>query len=327
VLADALVKALAGKRALIVASADLSHYPAYDDAVRSDLAILEAIVTMDVQRLYGARDAIMAEQIAGLLTCSCGEGPVAAAMLAARASGANHAQLLRYANSGDTPFGDRNEVVGYGAVMFWHGDEDAAGTAWAQAAHAPLPVAPLSEGERAALLQLAHATLERYLTLGDAPIVQPEEAGLWQQRAAFVTLEEQGELRGCIGEMTGQRPLYLSVQWATLSAALADQRFQPITAEELPEISIEISALTALQEVSDVQEIEVGKHGLLIARGDRRGVLLPQVAVDEGWDRQAFLSALCQKAGLPEDCWLDEESVLYSFTAEVFGDGQALRTQ
>lgn len=326
-LAGALAETLSGKKALIVASADLSHYPAYDDAVSSDLAILQAIVAMDVQRLSDVRDELMAQGIPGLSTCTCGEGPLTAAILAAKALGANHARLLGYANSGDTPFGDRDQVVGYGAVMFWQGDESVEQPLTAQGPPVLSPVAPLGEGERSALLQLAHATLERYLTLGDAPVVQPEEPGLWQRRAAFVTLEKQGELRGCIGDLVGQRPLYLSVQWAALSAALADRRFPPVTAEELPEISVEISVLSALQEVSDVLEIEVGKHGLLIVQGDRRGVLLPQVAVDEGWDRQALLSALCQKAGLPEDAWQDEDSVLYSFTAEVFGDGAELRAQ
>jgi len=110
------------------------------------------------------------------------------------------------------------------------------------------------------------------------------------------------------------------VQWAVLSAALADPRFPPLTAEELPEIEIEISALTLLQEVHDVNDIEVGVHGLLITNGDQRGVLLPQVALDEEWDREEFLRAVCRKAGLPEDAWQESDTYLYAFTAEVFGE-------
>jgi len=317
-LAEALAKALSGKRALIVASSDLSHYPAYDDAVRSDTAILQAIVTLDPERFIAARDEMMGQNIPNLGTCACGEGPIITAMMAAKALGANRATVLRYANSGDTPFSERNRVVGYGAVMFWRGDEKVVEQPKLPEPHELLPIAPLSAEEREALLKLARATLERYLTLGDAPIVRPTEPGLWQKRAAFVTLEEEGELRGCIGELVGHRPLYLSVQWAALSAAVADRRFMPLTAEELPEIEIEISALTPLQEVHDVNDIEVGVHGLLIAKGTRRGVLLPQVPVQEGWDREEFLRGVCRKAGLAEDAWQEEDAHLYTFTAEVF---------
>ena len=324
-LADALARELAGKRALIVASADLSHYPAYDDAVRSDTAILQAIVSLDAARFAAARDEMLAQHIPNLATCSCGEGPVITAMLAAQSLGANRATLLRYANSGDTPFAERDQVVGYGAVMFWQGDgadetdEAVQPSAWA-ARRELQPIAPLSAAEREALLTLARATLHRFLSVGDAPIVHPAEPGLWQARGAFVTLEKAGELRGCIGELVGQRPLYLSVQWAALSAALADPRFPPLTAEELPQIAIEISALTPLQEVADVNDIEVGVHGLLIAQGGQQGVLLPQVAVDEGWDREAFLRAVCRKAGLPEETWREADAHLYAFSAEVFSE-------
>lgn len=271
-LADALARVLSGKRALIVASSDLSHYPAYDDAVRSDTAILQAIVSLEPERFVAARDEMMRQNIPNLATCACGEGPILTAMLAAKALGANRAIVLRYANSGDTPFADRGQVVGYGAVMFWQGDEVTAPAAW-MGRHELQPIAPLNGQERAALLKLARSTLERFLTLGDAPVVHPAEPGLWQERAAFVTLEKEGELRGCIGELVGKQPLYLSVQSAALSAALADPRFPTVTAEELPQIEIEISALTPLQEVQDVNSIEVGVHGLAIVKGGAAGGL------------------------------------------------------
>ena len=317
-LAEALTVVLAGKRALIVASADLSHYPAYDDAVRSDTAILQAIASLDPERLIDTRQKIMAQGIPKLATCSCGEGPVMTAMMAARALGANHAALLRYANSGDTPFAERDQVVGYGALMIWRGDEVVANLGGWGATHDVLPIAPLGADEKDTLLGLARSTLERFLTVGDSPIVKPAEAGLWQERGAFVTLEVEGQLRGCIGELVGRRPLYLSVQWAALSAGLADPRFPPLRAEELPQVEIEISALTEFQEVTDVLDIQVGMDGLLISRGDRQGVLLPQVAVAEGWDREEFLRAVCRKAGLPENAWQDEAATLYAFRAEVF---------
>lgn len=127
-------------------------------------------------------------------------------------------------------------------------------------------------------------------------------------------------MRGCIGELVGKQPLYLSVQSAALSAALADPRFPTVTAEELPQIEIEISALTPLQEVQDVNSIEVGVHGLVIVKGGQQGVLLPQVAPQEGWDREEFLRAVCRKAGLPEEAWQEADAHLYAFSAEVFGE-------
>ena len=317
-LAEALTTVLAGKRALIVASADLSHYPAYSDAVRSDTAILQAIASLDPERLIATRQKIMAQDIPNLATCSCGEGPVLTAMMAARALGANYAALLRYANSGDTPFAERDRVVGYGALMIWRGDEMVVDLGSWGTTHDVLPIAPLGGDEKEALLGLARSTLQRFLSVGDSPIARPSEPGLWQERGAFVTLEIGGELRGCIGELVGRRPLYLSVQWAALSAALADPRFPPLRAEDLPQVEIEISALTELQEVTDVLDIQVGMDGLLVSRGDKQGVLLPQVAVAEGWDREEFLRAVCRKAGLPEDAWQDEAATLYAFRAEVF---------
>jgi AmmeMemoRadiSam system protein A len=242
-------------------------------------------------------------------------------MMATRELGGNRSALLRYANSGDTPFGEREQVVGYGALMIWQGDEGDEATmdlgGWGPT-HDMLPIAPLQPGDKDALLELARSTLERYLAVGDAPIVRPPEQGLWQKRGAFVTLEMDGELRGCIGELIGRRPLYLSVQWAALSAALADRRFPSVTAGELSEIEIEISALTEFQEVADVADIQVGADGLVISKGDRQGVLLPQVPAAEGWDREEFLRAVCRKAGLPEDAWQDDETTLYAFRAEVF---------
>lgn len=317
----AIAEVVKGRRVLIVASADLAHYPAYDDAVRADMAMLRSMTTLDSELLVSTREELMDRGIPGLATCSCGEGPVRAAMIAAEALGANQAAIVRYANSGDTPFGQRDQVVGYGAVMFWQGAAEArTAHGWLEPADVR-DVAPLEAQDRAALLKLARYTLQRYLTVGDAPVVRPEEDGLWQKRGAFVTIKRDGELRGCIGELVGSRPLYLSVQWAALSAALADDRFPPVTADELARVDIEISVLSPLREVRDVSAIQVGVHGLVIAQGEQRGVLLPQVAVEEGWDRMEFLHAACRKAGLPVDAWQAGETQLYAFEAEVFGEG------
>jgi AmmeMemoRadiSam system protein A len=116
------------------------------------------------------------------------------------------------------------------------------------------------------------------------------------------------------------KPLYQTVAEMAVAAAVEDPRFPPLTLDELPLITIEISVLSPLEEVEDVEEIEVGKHGLYIIRGFYRGLLLPQVATEYNWDRETFLQHTCLKAGLPTDCWQDQETKIYKFSAEVFGE-------
>ena len=178
----------------------------------------------------------------------------------------------------------------------------------------------LSDVEKEKLLKIARETLTEYLTSGSTPEYAPEEAGLLQEVAAFVTLRRHdGELRGCIGRVEVSQPLYRTVQDCAISAATNDFRFSAVTAAELDDICIEISALSPFRLINSPDEIQIGRHGLLI-RGDFRvGLLLPQVATDRGWGRDEFLRAICMKAGLPTDAWRDAD--LYVFSAEVFEEG------
>ncbi|GAB4543083.1 MAG: AmmeMemoRadiSam system protein A [Anaerolineae bacterium] len=180
----------------------------------------------------------------------------------------------------------------------------------------------LSEAEKEKLLHIARETLTGYLKNGVIPEYTPEAPGLLQKVAAFVTLRRRdGELRGCIGRVEVSQPLYRTVQDCAISAATNDYRFPPVTAAELDDILIEISVLSPFRLIESPDEIEVGRHGLLIRRGVRVGLLLPQVASDRGWDRDEFLRAICMKAGLPGDAWRDAD--LYVFTAEVFEEEEA----
>jgi AmmeMemoRadiSam system protein A len=175
----------------------------------------------------------------------------------------------------------------------------------------------LSKIEKAKLLKIARETLTEYLTAGTTPEYTPEEPGLLQKVAAFVTLRRRnGELRGCIGRIEVSQPLYRTVQESVISAATNDFRFPPVTAAELNDILIEISALSPFRPLGSPDEIQIGQHGLLIRMDLHVGLLLPQVASDRGWDRDEFLRAICLKAGLPPDAWRDAD--LYVFTAEVF---------
>jgi AmmeMemoRadiSam system protein A len=181
----------------------------------------------------------------------------------------------------------------------------------------------LSEAEKEKALQIARETLTQYLTAGTIPdytaefYEEVEDAGLLQKVAAFVTLRRRdGELRGCIGRVEVSEPLYRTLQDCVISAATSDYRFPPVTASELDDILIEISALSPFRPIRSPDEIQVGRHGLLIRKDFRVGLLLPQVASDRGWSRDEFLRAICLKAGLPTGAWRDAE--LFVFSAEVF---------
>jgi AmmeMemoRadiSam system protein A len=174
--------------------------------------------------------------------------------------------------------------------------------------------------EKKLLLAIARRTLEERVG-GKAPAESGEipEGPLQEQRGAFVTLTRRGQLRGCIGTFHPTGALHQVVHHMALQAALHDPRFRPLAAKEVREIEIEISALTPLRPVADVNEIKVGIHGLYISKGYHGGVLLPQVAVEHGWDREEFLAHTCMKAGLPPDAWLDG-CAIEVFSAEVFNE-------
>ncbi len=178
---------------------------------------------------------------------------------------------------------------------------------------------PLSKEDKTLLLKIARETIESYVKTKKIPCFDVKSPALLEKRGVFVCVKESGELRGCIGVFTSDKPLYLATVDMAVSAATQDPRFSPLIPSELSNISIEISCLTPLKKIKDVNTIEVGKHGLYIMQGYCRGVLLPQVATEFGWDRTEFLEHTCRKAGLPVDCW-KEGAEIYTFEAEVFGE-------
>jgi AmmeMemoRadiSam system protein B/AmmeMemoRadiSam system protein A len=303
-LAKTLASTLRDRRALLVASSDLSHYPRYDDAVRVDRASLAAIASLDPLALQASIEDNMSQGIGELHTCMCGEGPVMTTMLYARAIGAEQVDVLKYANSGDVGYGDKYRVVGYGAVRFAKGS-----------------AAGLSAEDKQVLLHVARQTLNDYLGKGKLPEFQTNSPTLLQPRATFVTLRTRatGDLRGCRGEILARQPLIDSVQNMAIASATDDPRFMPVTMDDVPGLHIEISALTPMKPIKP-EEVVVGRHGLLIVKGHNSGLLLPQVPVEQGWDREEFLRGLCHKAWLPENAWKAKDTQLYSFEAEVWGE-------
>jgi AmmeMemoRadiSam system protein A len=150
------------------------------------------------------------------------------------------------------------------------------------------------------------------------PDFKIESPILKENRGAFVTLQKQGQLRGCIGYIEGHGPLHHTIQEMAEAAAFRDPRFSPVKEKELSELDIEISVLTPLQRIKDVNEIQVGTHGIYIKKGWYSGLLLPQVATEYGWDRQTFLEHTCQKAGLPSTAWKEKDTEIYIFSADIF---------
>jgi AmmeMemoRadiSam system protein A len=175
----------------------------------------------------------------------------------------------------------------------------------------------LTKKEQEALLRLARETIKEFLKNGKRKRFENENPKLNQPGGVFVTIKIDNNLRGCIGYITSPRPLYQTVIEAAIAAAVNDPRFTPLTIPELAKAKLEISVLTPPREITNIEEIEVGKHGLIITKGFNKGLLLPQVASEEGWDRLTFLKYTCLKAGLLPDAW-DKDAKIEIFSAQVF---------
>ncbi|MBI1911039.1 MAG: AmmeMemoRadiSam system protein A [Deltaproteobacteria bacterium] len=174
---------------------------------------------------------------------------------------------------------------------------------------------PLTDSEKKALLDIARSSIESHL-LDKGIEIQANSPALLDKRGAFVSLHKWGHLRGCIGSFTSDIPLYKTVSDMAIAAATQDPRFMPVDYEEMKSISLEISVLSPLKE-TDPSDIEVGRHGIYIIKGRNRGVLLPQVATEHGFDRVRFLEETCLKAGLEPDDWKRGATIL-TFEAEIF---------
>jgi AmmeMemoRadiSam system protein A len=187
------------------------------------------------------------------------------------------------------------------------------------AAEVDQPAPPLDESDRRELLRIARVTLKEYLKHGRIPPGAPHRPSLLVHAPAFVTLRMAGRLRGCIGYTDPATPLYRTVAELAIAAATGDPRFPPLTLDELAAITISISVLSARAPIAP-GDVVVGTHGLLVTRYGRRGLLLPQVPVEQGWEREEFLDQTCIKAELPRDAWREPDTTLEAFTADVFSE-------
>jgi AmmeMemoRadiSam system protein B/AmmeMemoRadiSam system protein A len=305
-LASAIAETVRGKKVLLVASTDLSHYYTYNIAIELDRIFLNHIERFDIEGLN--RD------LKSNRTEACGGGPVVTIMLAAKTLGANQGKVLKYLNSGDVT-GDRSRVVGYAAGVFY---KTVGGKEKMKEEKKVGVDLGLTEEEKKTLHHIAKTVIENKARGKAVPEFKIESPILKENRGAFVTIQKKGQLRGCIGYIEGHGPLHKTIEEMAEAAAFRDPRFSPVKEKELPELDIEISVLTPLKRIKDVNEIQVGKHGIYIVRGMWAGLLLPQVATEYGWDRLAFLEHTCQKAGLPPNAWKEKDIEIYIFSADIF---------
>lgn len=180
----------------------------------------------------------------------------------------------------------------------------------------------LSEADRKAILVLARQAVAEAVCHGRLLTKIPKAEVFERRCGLFVTLHSAKRLRGCIGVIEAREPLGEAIVHCATSAALEDPRFNPMRSEEIADMEIEVSLLSPLQRIRP-EEIEIGKHGLMVEQGLCRGLLLPQVATEYGLNREQFLRETCHKAGLPGEAWKSPETRIYGFTCEIFGEGQA----
>jgi len=181
----------------------------------------------------------------------------------------------------------------------------------------------LNGKEKKILINIVKETIKVHLNSNDQPDFYCGQKALNEEVGVFVTLKIEGKLRGCIGMLITKEPLYITVSNMALEAAFHDPRFEALKKEEYTALEVEISVLTPFKKIDSIDEIKVGKHGLMISRGNNSGLLLPQVATEYAWDKNTFLEHACIKAGLSTDAWKESDVEICIFSAEVFGSEEA----
>ncbi len=318
-----------GKNVLVVVSSDMSHYPPYEVANRVDREMLASLETLDPPTIYAEYNRLNWDPRHNVKCIMCGSAAMFSAVEAARCLGASEAKTLCYRNSGDSPQGKKDKVVGYGAFAIY---------APTGAGEDPNTVPGTKENQRDVQEPLFFTLDERKTLLNIArrsiwaslnhqkyqPAVSDERLKI--KAGLFVTLKNQGELRGCLGRFDPDNlPLFRLVGEMAVQSASHDTRFRPVSLDELPMVDIQISVLSPRRRVKEIQEIQIGRHGLQIqgrtcSGAFRAGTLLPQVATEQGWDVPTFLDATCVKAGLEPQAWKDPQIEIYLYEAIVFGD-------
>jgi len=307
-IADAL-RPYFNQKNLFVISTDFSHYPPYDGAVRADRRTAEAIASRSPENLLKAMRSNAQEGIPNLATSLCGWPCVLTLLYLVQDDPQVDVTIIQYKNSGDSNYGQKDQVVGYYAIAVSLKEKNKA------------EKFDLNEQEKRTLLQIARRTIEQYVKNHHVDELDATKLSgdLKAPCGAFVTLQKNDQLRGCIGRFDASEPLYKVVQQMAIAAATQDYRFPQVEPQEIEHLEIEISVLTPMKRVTSPDEIELGRHGIYIKKGMQAGTFLPQVATETGWSREEFLGHCAQdKAGIGWDGWKDAE--IYVYEAKVFGE-------
>ncbi len=325
-LGNAIGEALKGKNdVLIVASSDLSHFHNSDKAKKLDAIVIDNIKNFEIKKL--------SDDLYERKTEACGGGPIVAAMIASEKLGATAVEITGYGDSGDIT-GDHSSVVGYlSAIIYNSGEEKIyeldAGDDESESGNSEIHDNPatgaefgLSEDDKKTLLKIARESILTKFEGKNPPVPEKMSEALRTNLGAFVTLNKDNRLRGCIGTFHPDQPLYTIIANMARQAAFSDHRFPAVSKEEVEHLDIEISVLTPMKKIIDPKLVEVGRDGLYKTNEFRSGVLLPQVPVEYGWDRIKFLEQTCLKAGLNPDAWKDKKTDIFTFQAEIFGESQ-----
>lgn len=298
-IADTL-KPYLNEKNLFVISSDFSHYPAYKDAEIVDGLTKDSIMTGKVEAFVNATLHNQELGIDHLATSACGMAPIATLLMMTENDANIKPHHVMYCNSGDSPFGGKDKVVGYHSFVF---TRETCGF-------------DLTSEDRKKLKSIAYHTIKATL---EGKKYEPGKLSdvLLTKCGAFVSLHKKGRLRGCIGHFGEDMPLYQVVEHMAKAAAFEDPRFYGVTMEELDDIDIEISVLTPMKRIQSIDEFELGKQGIFMRKGYHTGTFLPQVADEVSWSKEEFLGHCSQdKAGIGWDGWKTAE--LYTYEAIVF---------
>ena len=304
---------------LFIISSDFSHYPNASNAQTLDNLTKEAILSNRPEKLLAT---LKDNACPHLDTSLCGWTSVVTLMYMTSGNGPLEYHAIDYQNSGESIlYGDKNRVVGYWGIYVSEKQEPG-NAVKTETKKEPVPEKTefmLTPQEKKTLLELARKTIEEKIRNGR--MFSPDTSTFTQNMkancGAFVSLHINGKLRGCIGRMIGDIPLHRMIQEMAVSSAINDPRFYPVSKEELPTINIELSVLSPLKKITDSAEIELGKHGIYIAKGRKSGVFLPQVATETKWTLDDFLGHCSRdKAGMEWDGWKTAD--VFIFTADVF---------
>jgi len=307
----AIFKPFLNEKNLFVISSDFSHYPGYKDAGVADKLTAEAILTNKGSKLLSTLDNNDSKNIPGLVTSLCGWSSVLTLLYMTEQMPDMTVDLLQYKNSGDSSYGDKERVVGYYAISFYQGKAKNVSNEFS-----------ISNEDKKYLLKLARETISEYLKKGTTPEI--DQASLSEPVktpcGAFVTLNKNHILRGCIGRFDASMPLWKVIQTMAVAAATQDHRFSQVQPNEISQLEIEISVLTPMKRIKSADEFILGKHGIYMKKGNSSGTFLPQVATQTGWSKEEFLGHCAQdKAGIGWNGWKTAE--LYTYEALVFGEG------